>query len=71
MNCQYCNSDRIEKRVQIVDNNYGESVGIKYKKVNGLMNRVSKIYCDICLECGAIIKSYIDLPEDAVWIKDR
>jgi hypothetical protein len=50
---------------------WGTPVGPKYKRKNGKILRTAPMYSDFCLDCGSILKTYIDIPKDAHWIHGK
>jgi len=66
--CQNCGSSRIEQGIAISQSAETGNIGPKYK-ANLLMTGVSQMYCDMCLDCGEIIRLYIKDKTDRNWIK--
>lgn len=67
MNCKNCKSSRIEEGVSIGKTAETGNIGPKSKQ--GIFTYVSQMYCDLCLECGEIIRFYIKDDTDRKWIK--
>lgn len=67
MNCSNCNGSRIEKGVSIGQSGEVGNIGPKSRK--GIFDSVSQMYCDICLDCGELVRFYIKDDTDRKWIK--
>lgn len=50
----------------------GGYVGLKYKNGTGFfsLTEVVQVYSDLCLDCGAILRSYIKEDTDKNWSHD-
>jgi hypothetical protein len=66
--CSHCESDKIETSIAIGKSAEVGNVGPKYK-ANWLMMGVSQMYCDLCLDCGELIRFYIKDKTDRQWDK--
>lgn len=66
--CRRCGSKNIESGIAIALSNEVGNVGPKYS-VNFMMAGVSQLYCDLCLDCGDILRFYIKDKTDRKWIK--
>jgi hypothetical protein len=71
MKCPFCNSEKIEVGVPVVDPLWGTPIGPKYRKKEGKILRTAPMYSDFCLDCGSVLKTYIDIPKDAHWIHGK
>jgi hypothetical protein len=71
MKCPFCNSEKIEVGVPVVDPFWGTPVGPKYRRKNGIVIKAALMYSDFCLDCGAVLKTYVDIPQDAHWIHGK
>ena len=67
MNCKKCNSTRIEEGIAIGLTAKTGNIGPKSSK--GIFTYVSQMYCDICLDCGKIVRLYIKDDTNRKWIK--
>ena len=67
MNCKNCNSTKIEEGISIGKSADTGNIGPKSTK--GILTYVSQMYCDICLDCGEIIRFYIKDDTDRKWVK--
>lgn len=67
MICEHCSSTRIEEGVAIGKSAEAGNIGPKYK--SGLLIGVVQMYCDICLDCGEIIRFFIKEDTDKKWVK--
>ena len=67
MNCRNCNSSRIEEGIAIGQTAESGNIGPKSRK--GIFDHVSQMYCDICLDCGELVRFYIKDSTDKVWVK--
>lgn len=65
--CSNCNGNRIESDVAIGQNAEVGNIGPKYNK--GIFIGVTQMYCDICLDCGEILRFYIKDRTDRNWNK--
>jgi hypothetical protein len=71
MKCPFCNSEKIEVGVTVVDPFSGTPGGPKYRIKGRGRIRTATMYSDFCLDCGSILKTYIDVPQDAHWIHGK
>jgi hypothetical protein len=71
MHCPHCNSEKIEVGVPIVDPFWGTPVGPKYRKIGRRILKTALMYSDFCLDCGTILRTYVDIPKDAHWIHGK
>lgn len=67
MNCPHCGSTNIEEGVSIGKTAETGNIGPRFR--SGLITSVAQMYCDICLECGEITRSFIKESTDKKWIK--
>ena len=67
MSCSNCGGTRIESGVSIGKNAETGNIGPRYNI--GLMIVVTQMYCDICLDCGEILRFYIKDRTDRNWNK--
>ncbi|MBO4879038.1 MAG: hypothetical protein J5544_02140 [Clostridia bacterium] len=66
MKCPYCGSEHIEEGVawgKTVDTG---CVGLRYTR-GTLWTGIAQVYSDLCLDCGAILKSYIKEDTKKEW----
>ena len=71
MKCTYCNSENIVRRVPMIDPFWATPIGPKYKKVKkGKRGMVctAPTYIDFCSDCGTVLRTYVDIPNNARWI---
>ena len=54
MICSNCKSSRIEEGVAIGKTAETGNIGPKSSK--GIVTYVSQMYCDICLDCGELVR---------------
>ncbi|TCT17198.1 hypothetical protein EDC18_101496 [Natranaerovirga pectinivora] len=66
MNCKNCNSTRIEDSIAIGLSAKTGNIGPKSTKI---LDYVSQMYCDMCLDCGEILRFYIKDDTNRKWIK--
>ena len=66
MKCPYCGSERIEKGVAWGKTGDNGTVGLKYTR-GTLWTGVAQVYSDLCLDCGAIVKSYVIEETNKEW----
>ncbi len=70
--CPICHEHNIKTRLPITNSFYGGKVGPQYlmkkKKIGINILHCAPIYIDVCMNCGNVIKSYIDVPKKADWI---
>lgn len=69
MKCPNCSSEDIIIKVPITDSFIGTVIGPKYRKNGGKILRTARTYYDFCGSCGLVLKTYVDLPEQAQWIQ--
>jgi hypothetical protein len=67
MSCSNCGGTRIESGVAIGQSAEPGNIGPKYN--NGIFIGVTQMYCDICLDCGEILRFYIKDRTDRTWSK--
>ncbi len=67
MNCPFCGSDNIETGIAWGKSPEPGNVGLKFN--SGFLGAigVAQVYSDFCLDCKAIIKSYIKEETDKKW----
>ena len=66
--CPNCKSLHIETGVSIGLSAETGAIGPKYS-ANFLMLGVAAMYCDLCKDCGEILRFYIKEKADKKWIK--
>ncbi len=66
MKCPFCGSDRIETGISWGKTGEAKNVGLKYTS-GGIFTGVAQVYSDLCLDCKAILKSYIKEDTDKKW----
>ncbi len=59
--CQYCESTKIKGRVPLDDSN-GKHTLIYGKEGGSIFKTGLEIFCDICVDCGYILRLYVDRP---------
>lgn len=67
MTCSKCGGTRIESGVAIGISADVGNVGPKYN--SGILVGVTQMYCDLCLDCGEILRFYIKDRTDRKWNK--
>ena len=68
MKCPFCGSERIEKGIAWGETAEIGNIGLQY--VSGkLLNVVgtTEVYSDLCLDCGTIVRTYINGDTDKQW----
>jgi len=65
--CSNCGGNHIESGVAIGKSVETGNIGPKYNK--GLLVGVTQMYCDLCLDCGEILRFYIKDRTDRNWNK--
>lgn len=72
MICPVCQSSRVKARLPIADAAWGSRIGPKYllrKRKFGInVVHCAPMFSDICMDCGSVIRTYIDVPDEADWI---
>ena len=68
MKCPFCGSERIETEISWGKSADTGNVGLKYKG-GGVFSAtgVAQVYSDLCLDCKAIVKTYIKEDTDKKW----
>ncbi|MBQ8578056.1 MAG: hypothetical protein IJ449_08885 [Clostridia bacterium] len=66
--CPYCGSHRIEKGIVWGKSAEGGHVGLKYNA--GLFTGIEKVYSDLCLDCGSVLRTYIKEDPEINWVKN-
>lgn len=67
MNCKNCNSTRVEEGISMGLTAESGYIGPQASK--GIFTYTSPMFCDICLDCGEILRFYIRDNTDRKWIK--
>lgn len=67
MNCLHCNSTNIEEGITIGQTAEIGDIGPNFKR--GIFVAVAPMYCDLCLDCGEIVRFYIKDSTDKKWLK--
>lgn len=67
MKCPNCGSERIEGGVAIGKSAEAGNVGPKFSR--GIIDGVAQLYCDICLNCGEVVRFFIKEDTDKKWVK--
>ncbi len=69
MNCPYCGSSRIEVGISWGKSAEAGNVGLKYETGSGFfsLTGVVQVYSDLCLDCKAILGSYIKEDTNKNW----
>ena len=57
MNCLHCMSTNIEEGITIGQTAEIGDIGLNFKR--GIFVSVAPMYCDLCLDCGEIVRFYI------------
>ena len=70
MKCPYCGSERIETGIPWGQAADIGSVGLSYKARAFLIGNTT-VYSDLCLDCGTIVRSYIQEPTDKNWLHGK
>lgn len=71
MKCPNCSSQDIIIKIPVVDPFWGTGIGPKYRKNGGKILHTAMTYYDFCGSCGLVLKTYVDLPEDAQWVHGK
>ena len=66
MKCPYCGNDKIEEGMRLFGSD-GGPVGFRFRK--GVISVIAQVHCDVCMNCKAIIKSYMIESNDNHWFK--
>ena len=70
--CINCGCDKIEMHVPVVDPFWGTPIGPKYKiGSRGKMVRTAPTYFDFCTSCGTVLRSYVEIPDNAKWLHGK
>lgn len=68
MKCRNCGSENIEKGIIWSLNTHQGEIGLTYK--TRILLDTSRVYSDLCLECGEVLRTYIkDSPKYKDWCK--
>jgi hypothetical protein len=67
MNCPKCGGSRFESGISIGQSAETGNIGLKYNA--GILVGVTQMYCDLCLDCGEILRFYIKDRTDRNWNK--
>jgi len=67
MNCIHCGSTNIAEGISIGQTAKSGDIGPKFKM--GIFTGVAPMYCDICPDCGEILRFYIKGNTDLKWLK--
>ncbi len=70
--CPICQSNNIKERLHIAESFRGSKVGAKYlinrKRIGLNVLHCAPLHADICMQCGTVVRLYIDVPKQADWI---
>ena len=66
--CPNCGGDHIEDGIAIALSNEVGNIGPHYK-TRFLITGVCQMYCDLCLDCGEVVRMYIKDTTERNWIK--
>ncbi len=66
MKCPHCGSERIEEGVAWGKASENGAIGLKFTR-GTLWSGIAPVYSDLCLDCKAIIKTYIKDETDKEW----
>lgn len=69
MACPNCNSNNIESGISIGMTAEIGSIGPRYK--SGLFVGSEQMYCDLCSDCGEIIRMYVKDFKSKKWYKKQ
>jgi len=70
MKCPYCGSGNIAQGIAWGKSAEAGNVGLKYETRAGFLGGligVAQAYSDLCLDCGAIVKTYVKEDTDKNW----
>lgn len=65
MKCPYCGSEKVMQGIAWGKSADTGNVGLKYR--SGILFGVVQVYSDLCLDCRAIVKTYIKEETDKDW----
>ena len=72
--CPICHQNSIKRRLSIASSFSGGIIGPKYlinkKRIGMNILHCAPIYADICMNCGNVLRTYIDVPKQADWIHE-
>ncbi|MBR0156152.1 MAG: hypothetical protein IJM20_01350 [Clostridia bacterium] len=69
MKCPYCGSEHIEEHISWGKTIDTGCVGLRYTR-GTLWTGIAQVYSDLCLDCGAIVRSYIQEDTKKEWSHD-
>lgn len=67
MNCPKCGGSRIESGIAVGQSAETGNIGLKYNA--GILVGVTQMYCDLCLDCGEVLRFFIKDRTDRNWNK--
>lgn len=69
MKCPYCGSERIETGIKWGQSYHRGNPGLKHSHGSGFIKKieVATVYSDLCLDCKAILKTYIQEDTNKNW----
>ncbi|MTI95857.1 MAG: hypothetical protein FH749_10300 [Firmicutes bacterium] len=65
MECKQCGSGNIKQGIIMGQTSGAGYIGPQYKAT--FLTSVARTYCDLCLECGEILRMYIKQSTDKKW----
>ena len=68
--CQHCGSNNIMMKMLIDHSGGNFSVGLHYQQGPLRVLGIEPLYCDICSDCGTLIRSYIRTT-DREWFRKK
>ncbi len=69
MKCMYCGSENITERIQASQSVEAGWVGLCFSK--GFLIGSEPLLTDICLNCGTVVRMYVDNPNQKWYIKKK
>ena len=67
MQCKHCGGKNIEEGIALGMANEAFDVGLKYSTL--MMIGAVSVYCDVCMDCGEILRMYITDKSKRKWKK--
>jgi hypothetical protein len=67
MQCPNCHGQNIEVGIAVAKAGDAHTVGPKYEHL--FVYCAAQMYCDLCLDCGEIVRFYINEPTNKKWVK--
>lgn len=65
MRCTNCESENIVKKIEWGVSGEFSRVGPKY---SAFFDQVERVFCDICDDCGEVVRIYVDPKEKRNWL---